>query len=71
MAEIHVRAKKTSSSAWLWILISIVVIAAVAFLLIWNNRDNTQNEVSSKQTRLLLFNIIRYQLPDDRSNTIH
>ena len=43
MAEIHVQAKKGSSSAWLWILISIIVIAAVAFILIWNNRDNTQN----------------------------
>ena len=44
MAEIHVRAKKTSSSAWLWILISILIIAAVAFYLVWNNRDNTQND---------------------------
>ena len=43
MAEIHVRAKKTSSSAWLWILISVIIIAAVAFYLVWNNRDNTQN----------------------------
>ena len=43
MAEIHVQAKKGGSSGWLWILISIIVIAAVAFILIWNNRDNTQN----------------------------
>jgi lipopolysaccharide export system protein LptC len=47
MAEIHVQAKKGGSSAWLWILISIIVIAALAFVLIWNNRDNTQN-VNSK-----------------------
>jgi len=47
MAEIHVQAKKGSSSAWLWILISIIVIAALAFVLIWNNRDNTQNNGSS------------------------
>jgi hypothetical protein len=48
MAEIHVQAKKSSSSAWLWILISIVVIAALAFFLIWNNRDAIQNNASSK-----------------------
>jgi len=49
MAEIHVRAKKTSSSSWLWILISIVVIAVVAFLL-WNNRDKLQTNETSKQS---------------------
>jgi hypothetical protein len=43
MAEIHVQAKKRSSAAWLWILISIIVIAVIAFLLIWNNRDTTTN----------------------------
>jgi len=48
MAEIHVQAKKGGSSTWLWILISIIVIAALAFVLIWNNRDNTQNSTSSK-----------------------
>ena len=51
MAEIHVQAKKGSSSAWLWILISIIVIAALAFVLIWNNRDNTQNNASSKPSQ--------------------
>ena len=50
MAEIHVQAKKGSSSAWLWILISILVIAALAFVLIWNNRDNTQNNTSGKSS---------------------
>ena len=48
MAEIHVQAKKGGSSTWLWILISIIVIAALAFVLIWNNRDNTQNSTSNK-----------------------
>jgi len=48
MAEIHVQAKKGGSSTWLWIVISIIVIAALAFVLIWNNRDNTQNSTSSK-----------------------
>jgi len=48
MAEIHVQAKKGSSSAWLWILISIIVIAALAFVLVWNNRNNAQKDASSK-----------------------
>ena len=47
MAEIHVQAKKRSSSAWLWILITIIIVAAVAFYLVWNNnkvRDNVNNK---------------------------
>ena len=51
MAEIHVQAKKGSSSAWLWILLSIIVIASLAFVLIWNNRDNAQNNTSSKPSQ--------------------
>lgn len=51
MAEIHVQAKKGNSSVWLWILISIIVIAALAFVLIWNNRNNTQNNTSSKPSQ--------------------
>jgi len=48
MAEIHVQAKKGSSSPWLWILISIIVIAALAFVLVWNNKDNVQKNANSK-----------------------
>ena len=51
MAEIHVQAKKGSSSTWLWILLSIIVIAALAFVLIWNNRDTTQEGTSSKPSQ--------------------
>ena len=60
MAEIHVRAKKTSSSAWLWILISVIIIAAVAFYLVWNNRDNTENNAGSTQKPISL---IQYHSP--------
>ena len=55
MAEIHVQAKKGSSSAWLWKLLSIIVIAALAFVLIWNNRDNTQDSTSSKPNQTSYF----------------
>jgi len=59
MAEIHVQAKRRSSSAWLWILISIIVIAAIAFILIWNNNPNVRNAISKqKQT-----SFIQYELP--------
>ena len=47
MAEIHVQAKKRNSSAWLWILITIIVVAAVAFLLVWNN-NKAQENVNNK-----------------------
>ena len=61
MAEIHVQAKKGSSSTWLWILLSIIVIAALAFVLIWNNRDNTQDSTSSKpnQTSYIQYDSLR------------
>jgi len=70
MAEIHVQAKKGSSSTWLWILISIIVIAALAFVLIWNNRDNTQNNANSKpsQTSFMQY----HSLPvDNGAKSIH
>ena len=55
------KAKKGSSSGWLWILISIIVIAAVAFILIWNNRDNTQESPGSKpnQTSYIQYHSLR------------
>lgn len=61
MAEIHVQAKKGGSSAWLWILISIIVIAALAFVLIWNNRDTIQNNTSNKPSQTSL--VQHYSLP--------
>jgi len=56
MAEIHVQAKKRSSSAWLWILISIIVIAVIAFLLIWNNNPNVRDAVGKpNQTSFIQY----------------
>jgi len=42
MAELHVQAKKSNSSTWVWILISLVVIAAIVVYLMM--RDNGTNE---------------------------
>jgi hypothetical protein len=38
MAEIHIESKKHTSSAWIWILVSLVIIAAVAYFLTRGNR---------------------------------
>jgi hypothetical protein len=38
MAEIHVESRKHTSSAWIWILVSLIIIAAVAYFLTRNNR---------------------------------
>ena len=42
MAELHVQAKKNSSSTWVWILISLIIIAAIVVYLMM--RDNGTNE---------------------------
>jgi bacteriorhodopsin len=44
MAELHVQAKKNTSSTWLWILISLIIIAAIVVYLMM--RDNGANETS-------------------------
>jgi hypothetical protein len=47
MAEIHVQAKKKASSAWLWILISLIIIAAVVVYVMM--RDNAINDKGLSQ----------------------
>jgi bacteriorhodopsin len=42
MAEIHVQAKKSASSTWVWILISLIIIAAIAVYIMM--RDNAVDE---------------------------
>ena len=59
MAEIHVQAKKDNSSTWLWILISIVVVAAIAFILIWNKRETKTS--SPNQTSYIEY---QHDLPE-------
>ena len=44
MAEIHVQAKRRSSSAWLWILISIIILGTIAFILLWNNNAEVREK---------------------------
>ena len=47
MAEIHVEPKKQSSPAWLWILVSLIIVAAVAYFL---TRNNTSEENTTTDT---------------------
>lgn len=57
MAEIHVQAKKKSSSAWLWILISVIILGTIAFILLWNNNPEVREKLSKPtQTSMLYFN---------------
>ncbi len=50
MAEIHVQEKKTGSSTWLWILISVIIVAALGFIFIWNNYN--ERKASSETTQV-------------------
>ena len=44
MAEIHVQTKKRSTSAWLWIVISLIVLGVIAFILLWNNSPEVREK---------------------------
>lgn len=46
MAELHVEPKKQSSPAWIWILVSLAIVALVAYFLLRDNKtmDNNRNE---------------------------
>ena len=45
MAEIHVEPKKQATPAWVWILVGLIIIAAVAFFITRNNKTNETDAV--------------------------
>ena len=53
MAEIHVQAKRRSSSAWLWILISLIILGTIAFILLWNNNAEVREKITPNQTSMV------------------
>ena len=56
MAEIHVQAKKSTSSTWLWILVSLIIIAAVAvYILMRDNVGNEKNISKPNQTSFIMY----------------
>jgi bacteriorhodopsin len=46
MAEINVQTKKQNSSSWLWIIVVLAIVAAVAYFLMRNN-DTVENKVEN------------------------
>ena len=59
MAEIHVQAKKGSSSTWIWILVSLIIIAAVAVYILM--RDNGVNEKNISKPSQTSFNVYKQE----------
>lgn len=59
MAEIHVQPKKKSSSAWVWILISLLIIAAiVVYVMMRNNPSNPGASLNQKsQTSAIQYHL--------------
>jgi len=55
MAEIHVQPKKRASSTWIWILLSLIIIAAIAVYVLM--RDNGVNEKNISKPNQTSFNI--------------
>ena len=45
MAELHVEPKKHNSATWIWILVSLAVVAIIAYFLLRDNEavDNDMN----------------------------
>ena len=60
MAEIHVQAKRNSSSTWLWILISLIIIAAIVVYVMM--RDNGANEKTVSKTNQTTSIVYRHEL---------
>ena len=46
MAEINVQTKKQTSSSWLWIIVVLGIVAAVAYFLMRNN-ETVENKVEN------------------------
>jgi len=58
MAEIHVQPKKNTSSSWLWILVSLIIIAAVAVYILMRNNGVTEKNISKpNQTSFNMYNL--------------
>jgi len=60
MAEIHVQAKSNSSSTWLWILISLIIIAAIVVYVMM--RDNGANEKTVSKTNQTSSIVYRHEV---------
>lgn len=50
MAELHVEPKKHNSSIWIWILVSLAILAIVAYFLLRDNTAGDDNTVNRNST---------------------
>jgi hypothetical protein len=51
MAEIHVEAKKKTNPVWLWIVLAVVIVAAIVYFVVRNKRvDNGSAANKPNQT---------------------
>jgi flagellar basal body-associated protein FliL len=59
MSEIHVQPKKRKSSTWVWILLSLIIIAAIAVYILM--RDNTANPKAVNKPNQTSLNVYKQQ----------
>ena len=50
MAEIHVEAKKKTNPVWLWIVLVVVIVAAIVYFAVRNKRVENGNANKPNQT---------------------
>jgi lipopolysaccharide export system protein LptC len=56
MAEIHVQVKKSSSSTWIWILVSLIIIAAIGVYILMRNNEVNEKAISKpSQTSFIMY----------------
>ncbi len=61
MAELHVEPKKQNSPTWIWILVSLAIVAIIAYFLLRDNTSTNDNDVNERPTSYLQG----YSFPDN------
>jgi hypothetical protein len=54
MAEIHVEAKKKATPIWFWILLFVIILAAIGAYVMFRDDRPSQNSVEKQQTSFVL-----------------
>jgi hypothetical protein len=67
MAEIHVQAKKPTTTLWPWILLALIIIGVVVYMLTRNNNRNREVDINTPGTttkaglKAPQYNAVMYQ----------
>lgn len=48
MAELHVQVKKRGVPVWVWVVVFLIVVGAVALILVLRNNDTTKNTIDER-----------------------